>query len=126
MTSKKKILIGDDDQRNRLLLETLLHFEGYDVHCAASGQAVLEAVAADPVDLILLDLMMPGMDGFEVVRRLKANSTTSRIPIIAVTALDDASSQARLAAAGVVEIITKPLDRCELKARVQRMWGEAS
>lgn len=126
MTDKQTILIADDDRRNRMLLETLLRFDGYDVHCADSGQAALEAIASEPTDLILLDLMMPDMDGFEVVRRLKADPATRRIPVIAVTALDDASSQARLASAGVSEIITKPIDRWELKTRIQRILEESS
>lgn len=125
MTTKKKILIADDDERNRVLLEKLLRFEGYDVHCVDSGQGVLEAIPSMPADLILLDLMMPGMDGFEVVRRLKANPATCRIPVIVVTALDDSGSEARLFSAGVTEIIVKPLDRWELRARVQKILGES-
>jgi CheY-like chemotaxis protein len=125
MTVKKKILIADDDQRNRVLLETLLRFEGYEVHSAESGQAALDALATEPADLVLLDLMMPGMDGFEVVRRLKADPATRRIPVMVVTALDDASSQARLAGAGVAETLAKPLNRWELKMRVQKLLGGA-
>lgn len=123
MTTEKKILITDDDPRNRRLEETLLQASGYKVCSVESGQAALDAVAADPPDLILLDLMMPGMDGFEVVRRLKANPATSYIPIVMVTALDDDGSRARLAAAGVSEVINKPLDRWALQACVDRLLG---
>jgi len=123
MTPEKKILITDDDPRNRKLEETLLQASGYKVRSVGSGQAALDAVAADPPDLILLDLMMPGMDGFEVVRRLKADPATSRIPIVMVTALDDDGSRTRLAAVGVSEVINKPLDRWALQACVDRLLG---
>jgi|APLak6261669570_1056073.scaffolds.fasta_scaffold00319_3 CheY-like chemotaxis protein len=124
MTGKKKILITDDDPRNRKLEETLLQANGYEVRSVESGQATLDAVAAELPDLILLDLMMPGMDGFEVVRRLKASPATSRIPIIMVTALDDDGSRRRLAAAGVSEVINKPLDRWALQASIDKLLGD--
>ncbi len=125
MTSRKKILITDDDPHSRKLEEALLQASGYTVRSVDSGPAALHAVAADPPDLILLDLMMPGMDGFEVVRQLKADPVTRRIPIIMVTALDDDGSRARLAAAGVSEVITKPLDRWILQARIDKLLGDA-
>src|SRR5579872_3717676 len=101
--SNKKILVADDDARNRMLLETLLCADGYRVVTVDSGRATLAAVAADRPDLILLDLMMPGMDGFEVVRRLKAAEDLRDIPVVMVTALDDSGSHARLLAAGVAD-----------------------
>lgn len=124
MKMPKKVLVTDDEPLNRKLEETLLQGYGYQVRSVASGQAALEQVALDPPDLILLDLMMPGMDGFEVVRFLKADPATAVIPIVMVTALDDASSRARLAAAGVSEIITKPLDRWVLQACIDRLIGD--
>lgn len=124
MTTKRKVLIADDDPRNRKLLETLLHAGGYEVQCADSGRAALSAIAVAPPDLLLLDLMMPGMDGFEVVRRVKSDTAMSRLPIIMVTALDDAGSRARLAAAGISEVITKPVDRWELKTRMDKLLGD--
>lgn len=125
MTHNKKILVTDDDPRNRKLLETLLQAGGYEVISADSGQAALEAIAADQPDLILLDLMMPGMDGFEVVRQLKADPATRGIPIIMVTALDDAASRARLAVAGVSDVIAKPIDRWALQACIDKILGRA-
>lgn len=124
MTTKKKILITDDDPCNVMLMETLLETNGYEIRSATSGQAALDAVAIDQPDLILLDLMMPGMDGFEVVRRLKANPATARILIIMVTALDDNGSRTRLAAAGVSEVINKPLDRWTLQACINKLLGQ--
>lgn len=124
MTSRKKILIVDDDPHSRKLEEALLRACGYAVRSVESGQAALRALAADLPDLILLDVMMPGLDGFEVVRQLKANPLTQQIPIIMVTALDDDGARARLAAAGVSEMINKPLDRWILQARIDGLLGE--
>lgn len=121
MNTQKKILITDDDPRNRKLVETLLLASDYAVHGVSSGQAALEAIAADPPDLILLDLMMPGMDGFEVVRKLKSDPSTCRIPIIMLTALDDEGSRSRLAAAGVNDVVTKPIDRWLLQSGIDKL-----
>jgi len=126
MTQAKRILVIDDDSRNRKLVETLLRAGGHDTRSAESGKAALDAVATDPPDLILLDLMMPGMDGFEVLQRLKAGPATRDIPIIMVTALDDDASRARLAAAGVSDVITKPVDRWALQACVDKLLGDTS
>jgi len=120
----KKILVADDDARNRVLLETLLTADGYHVVTVGSGQAALESVAASPPDLILLDLMMPGMDGFEVVRRLKAAHGLREIPVVMVTALDDSGSRARLQSAGVADFLTKPIDRWKLRESLTQLLGE--
>lgn len=123
MGINRKILVADDDSRNRKLLETLLRADGYLVASVDSGQATLDAVASDRPDLILLDLMMPGMDGFEVVRRLKGDVDARDIPIVMVTALDDAGSRMRLLAAGVADLIAKPVDRWQLKERLEQVLG---
>ncbi|HEX5803669.1 MAG TPA: response regulator [Azospira sp.] len=124
MTPAKSILIADDEARNRKLIETLLRAAGYQVRSADSGRGALDAIAAEPPDLILLDLMMPGMDGFEVVRRLKADPATRTIPVAMVTALDDEASHARLRAVGISEVIHKPIDRWALQACVDRLLGK--
>jgi CheY-like chemotaxis protein len=122
MTSAtKSIVVVDDDQRNRKLMETLLRAEGYAVRCVDSGLAALQAVADQAPDLVVLDLMMPGMDGFEVVRRLKADPASAGIPVVMVTAIDDEASRARLAAAGVAEVLVKPVDRWRLSACLGRL-----
>ncbi|HSY26215.1 MAG TPA: response regulator [Burkholderiaceae bacterium] len=126
MSANKKILVADDDSRNRKLLETLLGADGYLVTTVNSGQATLNAVASERPDLILLDLMMPGMDGFEVVRRLKSDAATRDIPIVMVTALDDTGSRLRLLAAGVADLISKPIDRWQLKERLEQLLGSPS
>ena len=126
MSANKKILVADDDSRNRKLLETLLGADGYQVTAVNSGQATLNAVAGERPDLILLDLMMPGMDGFEVVRRLKIDADTRDIPIVMVTALDDTGSRLRLLSAGVADLIAKPIDRWQLKERLEQLLGSPS
>ncbi|MBF0272049.1 MAG: response regulator [Magnetococcales bacterium] len=126
MTTRSHILIVDDDARNRKLMETLLRAEGHQVRSVALGVEALESVAQALPDLIVLDLMMPGMDGFEVVRRLKADPAACRLPIVMVTALNDAASRARLATAGVSEVLIKPISRWELKGCLDRLLGATS
>jgi CheY-like chemotaxis protein len=121
--SSKKILIADDDARNRKLLETLLTSEGYQVASAPSGQAALTAAVTEKPDLVLLDLMMPGMDGFEVLRRLKAMPDLQKVDVVMVTALDDAGSRARMDAAGAAGLLLKPVDRWKLKELVEQLLG---
>lgn len=123
MSTQYTVLIADDDARNRKLLTTLLLNAGYRVVSVASGAAALEAVASQAPALLLLDLMMPGMDGFEVVHRLKADAATAAMPVIMVTAIDDEGSRARLAAAGVRDLLIKPVDRWALKAMLDRVLG---
>ncbi|MES2949611.1 MAG: EAL domain-containing protein [Pseudomonadota bacterium] len=115
------ILVVDDEIHNRKLLELLLKPEGYTTRCAANGEEALASVAQDPPDLILLDVMMPGMDGHEVASRLKANPATSHIPIIMVTALTDRAARLSGLSAGAEEFLTKPVDRAELWLRVRNL-----
>jgi CheY-like chemotaxis protein len=117
----KHILVVDDDPRNRKLLEAFLLADGYAVRACDSGAKALRAVAEQRPDAILLDAMMPDMDGFETVRRLRAQPETRAIPVLMVTALDDAASRQRLASAGIDGILTKPIDRWQLKAKLQQI-----
>jgi diguanylate cyclase (GGDEF)-like protein/PAS domain S-box-containing protein len=115
------ILIVDDEPLNRELLQALLKPEGYLTQSAGSGQEALEAVARLPPDLILLDIMMPGMDGYQVATMLKANPVTAHIPIIMVTALDDRDARLTGLKAGAEEFVTKPVERAELWLRVRNL-----
>jgi putative two-component system response regulator len=115
------ILVVDDEERNVALLEVLLKSEGYRTRRARDGQAALDAVRAEPPDVILLDVMMPGMDGFEAAARLKASEHARNTPIIMVTALDDRESRLRALSAGAEEFLTKPVDRAELSIRVKNL-----
>jgi PAS domain S-box-containing protein len=116
-----RVLIVDDDEPSRQLLKTILEPEGYLVEYASSGEETLEAVKFQPPDLILLDAMMPGMDGFQVATRLKRNVATKSIPIIMITALDDRSAKALGVGVGVEDYLTKPVDRADVCARVRTM-----
>ena len=115
------ILIVDDEQRNRKLLEALLQPEGYITRSASDGKEALASVAETPPDLILLDIMMPGMNGYEVATHLKSNPATASIPIIMVTAHIDRDSRLAGLAAGAEDFLTKPVDRAELWLRVRNL-----
>ena len=115
------ILIVDDEIQNRRLLEALLQPEGYLTVCAANGEEALALIANHPPDLILLDVMMPGMDGYQVANALKADPATSAIPIIMVTAPIDRSARLAGLEAGAEEFLTKPVDRAELWVRVRNL-----
>lgn len=120
------VLVVDDDPRNRKLMETLIRAEGFAVRSVDSGTAALAAVADEVPGLVLLDIMMPGMDGFDVLRRLKADPLLNGIPVIMVTALDDEASRARLSAAEASRVITKPVDRWVLRAYLREFLGEGT
>jgi DNA-binding NtrC family response regulator len=112
------VLIVDDEPLNIDLLEQELGAAGYRTRCAASGEQALAAVAAAPPDLILLDVMMAGIDGYETCRRLKASEATRAIPVIFVTALDETFEKVRAFGLGAVDYVTKPFEPEELLARV--------
>src|SRR6266498_2256822 len=119
MTDTSTILIVDDEPLGRETLASLLRGQRYLLVFAREGAEALAQAAALPPDLILLDVMMPSMDGFEVCRRLRADSRLAEVPIILVTALDDRDSRLRGIEAGADDFITKPFDRTELRARVR-------
>jgi putative two-component system response regulator len=99
----------------------MLEAEGYSASEAADGMQALELVRQSPPDIILLDIMMPGMDGYEAARALKADAGTKAIPVVMVTALDDRESRLRGLEAGAEEFLTKPVDRNELRIRVRNL-----
>ena len=116
--SKSTILIVDDEPFGRETLESILEPEGYDLVMAENGyQAIEKALAVQP-DVILLDVMMPGMNGFEVCRRIRSEKQLAEIPILFLTALDDRQSLLSGLEAGADEFISKPFDRYELRARL--------
>ena len=116
-----RILVVDDEERNRRLLVAMLEVEGYSASEAADGAQALELARQNPPDMLLLDIMMPGMDGYDVARALKADAATKAIPVVMVTALDDRDSRLRGLEAGAEEFVTKPVDRNELRIRVRNL-----
>lgn len=114
-----RILIVDDDARNVKVLEAMLLAEGHATLAANSGKRALQVATTEIPDLILLDVMMPDMNGFEVVEKLKGHAATQDIPIIMITALDDRESRLYALQAGADEFISKPVDRTELLVRVK-------
>jgi diguanylate cyclase (GGDEF)-like protein len=116
-----RILVVDDSPDNVEILETRLRFRGYEVETATRGEEALERVAENPPDLILLDVMMPGLDGYEVARRIKGNAELPFIPIILVTARDSTQDKVAGLDAGADDYLTKPINFPELEARVRSM-----
>ncbi|EDN71035.1 sensory box/GGDEF family protein [Beggiatoa sp. PS] len=119
MTEKSTILIVDDETVSRYTVEVLLSAEGYNLVFAENGEEALKKAAESIPDLMLLDVMMPGMDGFEVCQRLRTNPRLAELPIVMVTALDDRDSRLRGIEAGADDFMSKPFDRAELRARVR-------
>ena len=114
-----RILVVDDEPLNVELLDQELSDLGYRVEKATNGQEALTSVAASPPDLILLDVLMPGIDGIEVCRRLKDDTTTRLIPIVIMTASSDREDRLRGVEAGADDFLTKPVDERELHARIR-------
>ncbi|WP_462281841.1 response regulator, partial [Salinivirga cyanobacteriivorans] len=116
---KSKILIVDDLPKNIQLLGTILNEDNYDVEFALNGPDALQWVKNDHFDLIILDIMMPGMDGYEVCTRLKENEKTREIPVIFITAKNDTESTIKGFEVGGIDYITKPFNSQELLSRVK-------
>ncbi|MEX1185738.1 MAG: response regulator [Gemmatimonadaceae bacterium] len=115
------ILIVDDVPRNVELLKAMLAQDGFLFLTARSGAEALAVIAEQRPDLVLLDILMPDMDGHEVARIIKADAATSNIPLIMITALDDRKSRLASLDAGAEDFLTKPVDRAELRARVRNL-----
>ena len=113
-----RILVVDDNASNRDLLSRRLQREGYRVTSVEGGAAALAMIAAEGFDLVLLDLMMPGMSGFEVLNRLKADGGTRHIPVIMISALDELDSTVRCIEAGAEDYLPKPFNPVLLRARI--------
>lgn len=119
VNNKKTVLIVDDIRDNLIILNTILSENGYDVRSAINGQMVLDFVKNELPNIILLDIKMPQMDGFEVCRRLKADVKTKEIPIIFVSSLVEINDKMKAFQSGGVDYITKPFQADEVLARVK-------
>jgi signal transduction histidine kinase len=121
VSSSATILIVDDEASNRGLFQAQLQQDGYAIMAAANGEEALQQVDRRLPDLILLDAMMPGLNGFQVAERLKGEERTRHIPIIMITALDDQESRMQALSKGAEEFLTKPVRHSELLARVRNL-----
>lgn len=117
---KPRLLAVDDIADNLILLQAILEGEGYEIHCVTNGAAALKQIELDPPDLLLLDVMMPGLDGYEVTRRIRQNLTLPFIPIVLITAHDESNVVEGLDL-GADEFIRKPVNQDELLARVRSL-----
>ena len=114
----KRILVVDDLEDNLFLLQTILTEEGYEVDIAQSGKSALAKIEASPPDLVLMDAMMPQMDGYQVTRRIRENKKLPLIPILMITAYENANVPQGLEL-GANDFIRKPIDYDELMARIK-------
>jgi adenylate cyclase len=132
MTDAAKILVVDDTANNVKLLKDLLTMKGYVVVTASSGPEGLEQIDKERPDLVLLDVMMPGMNGYDVCRRIRANPATGILPVVMVTALDPGPERIKGLEAGADDFLTKPINQPELLARVRsllrikELWDQIS
>ncbi|MFQ5626518.1 MAG: response regulator, partial [Methyloligellaceae bacterium] len=116
-----RVLIVDDIEANIKLLEARLTVEYFETLTAHSGEEALRICAEEGADVVLLDVMMPGMDGFEVCRRLKADPKSQHIPVVMVTALDQPADKVKGLEAGADDFLTKPVNDLALITRVKNL-----
>lgn len=120
MNDQVKVLVVDDQPQNVRLLDAILTPRGYDVHGVSSGEEALAAIPETGPDIVLLDIVMPGMDGYEVCRRIRENPDTAFLPVVMVTASGD-QEKVRALEAGADDFVSKPLNQHELLARVESL-----
>ncbi len=121
LLGQKRILVVDDDEPSRTLAERILTRGGFDVETAADGEEALAKATAFEFDLIVLDVMMPKMDGFEVCTKLQQNSKTADLPVVMLTALDSLDDVAKATQAGAKWFVSKPFDSKYLLRRIRQI-----
>ena len=119
--NKEKILVVDDTPANVKLLVDVLNAKGYAASAAVNGEEALAMIAAEPPDLVLLDIMMPGLSGYDVCRRLRENPVTALLPVVLCTSLDPQQERLHGIEAGADDFVSKPINRPELLARVKSL-----
>jgi len=121
MNNAPTIMVVDDYEQNLTLLEDILSSLGYQVIMARNGEEALEKVLKEPPDLILLDIMMPKMDGYQVARRLKKDERTMIIPIVMLTSLNEVYDRVKALDVGADDFLTKPVHKKELESRIKSL-----
>jgi CheY-like chemotaxis protein len=121
---RARILLADDDPRVVQVVSRYLDLEGYEVETVADGETAVDRVTADPPDLVILDIMMPAIDGIEACRRIRANEATARTPILMFSALSEESEAARTA--GADGLIAKPFTLPDLAEAVRSFFSSAT
>lgn len=119
--SGSRVLIADDNQPNRELLEAYLDDEGYEIIMASDGEHTMQLVGQQHPDIILLDIMMPRLSGYEVCEQLKSNPETRSIPVLMVTALTEMGDIEKAIEKGCDDFLKKPVNRLELQTRVRSL-----
>src|SRR3982751_4861805 len=117
----QRILVVDDTPQNVKLLSDLLRSRGYEVTTAASGEQALESIASQPPDLVLLDIMMPGISGYEVCRKIRENPATALLPVVLATSLDPHQERIKGIEAGADDFLSKPVNQAELFRSVKSL-----
>src|ERR1041384_3279418 len=120
-----RILVVEDQDSIRRMIEALVGARGYEVTAVSTGTKAIDVASTNPPDMVLLDLMIPGYDGFEVCRRLRNDPATKSVPILIISALDDAESRAKAATAGATAYYPKPFSPMALLKEIDRLGAGA-
>ncbi len=120
-----RVLIAEDEPNIAESLCFVLAREGFEVRCVADGAIALRCLLGDPPDVLLLDLMLPGLNGYEVLKRVRADAGLASLPVLVLTARTQAHERARVQALGAHAMITKPFSNKEVVATLRRLAGEA-
>ena len=118
MTAPAKVLVVDDTPHNVKLLADLLGVKGYAVATAVNGEEALFKVASEKPDLVLLDIMMPGISGYDVCRKIRENPATALLPVVLATSLDPNQERVKGTEAGADDFLSKPVNQAELGAQI--------
>ncbi|MBI4526666.1 MAG: response regulator [Deltaproteobacteria bacterium] len=121
MPDKKRILLAEDNEDTRLILRLIIESLGYEVTVAQDGREAVEMASSQLPDLVVMDILMPVMDGFEAIRRIREDPKIGSVPILAATVLATPGDRAKCLASGLDEYLSKPFTRSELEAAIKKL-----